>query len=229
MINLKTAKASIAINVPGVEKSNRYFSFYLKKNISNERDTYLTFPKRIFVVSGSINSFSDFCKLLANNKVIDRYLNWKFDDGHLVILGNCLGQVNEMIEWCWFIYSLEEQALQKGGYIHLVGGGKVLANLNSDWRYMHPKYAQKKPGSKKSVSALFHGNSEIWRWLSSKNDVEKIGPFLFVAGGISPALNAFSCNISQINAIARSLRENRARYNDSAIKQNFNSDDSPDK
>jgi hypothetical protein len=49
----------------------------------------------------------------------------------------------------------------------------------------------------------FNEDTELGRWLRTKNALEKIGDFLFCHGGISPELVRTKMNIATINRIAR--------------------------
>lgn len=195
-------KTKISLNVPGSNKQDQYFSFYLKQEIQTERTEYQQ-PKRMLVVSDSMTGFQNFCKLLFKHGVIDKFLNWVYGDGSVVILSNCVKYNDHLIEWLWFIYSLEESAGRQGGNVHFLVNNQVNVLLNDvNWRYIHPNYAVKKPGAKNPTNALYYGNSELWHWLSTKNCIIKIGVHLFVNSSNTLAeLNTLSCTLREVNQI----------------------------
>lgn len=199
------SKLSILISVPKPEGAERYFSVKLKDSIKNESSEF-AMPPKIFVISDINGNFRELCVLLIKQHIINRQLHWTFDDGHLVILGDCMDLNGLDLECLWLIYSLEEQAKKTGGYVHFLLGDNEIKNLNSGWNFSHPRYAI--PSSKHLLRgniALYDGNNELYRWLSSKNVALKIGDTLFVHGGISETLLHFNLSLTDINNISRQL------------------------
>lgn len=164
-------------------------------------------------------------RLLLVNNVIDKYLKWTFGDGHLVIVGDCFDRGRPVMECLWLIYSLEDKARKAGGFVHFILGNNEIMNMNGDWRYVHPKYAY---SSDIPYTALYAGSTELWRWLSKKNIVEKIGDILFVHAGISFEILKSNLTISEINEAVRPFY-NKANYefHDPLLNTVFDSDNSP--
>lgn len=90
---------------------------------------------------------------------------------------------------------------------------------------MHPKYAET---PKIPYTALYSGNIELWRWLCTKNIMEKIGDTLFVHGGIAAELLQWEYSVAEVNGLSRPFY-NRAHetHNDPFLHTIFNSDNSP--
>ena len=220
------ANPKIALSTPG-SISGPYFSLHLKPAMRNEIAEYDQ-PDKLFVVADIEGNFQAFSKILIKNGIIDKYYKWVFGDGHLVIVGDCFDRGEQVIECLWLIYSLEEKAKMKGGYVHFILGNHEIMNMNGDWRYVHPKYAEKRPNSKNPATALYYGNSELWYWLCTKNIVERIGNTLFVHGGISLELLKLNLTTAEINNISRPYytRANE-QFTDPALSIIFNSDNSP--
>lgn len=189
----------ISVLIPGTNDIPRYFSFKLKKEMYNERCEHLR-PGKMVAISDVAGNFQVLCKLLRNTKVIDENFHWIFGDNHLVIIGDCFSQDKEFMECLWLIYSLEEKAKREGGYVHFVLGNHEIMNFNGDWRHLHPRYAKRKSGSS---TALYDGNNELWRWLCTKNVIEKVGDILFVHAGIANELLQLGLSVSQINSLAK--------------------------
>jgi len=182
----------------------------------------------MLVISDIEGNFQPFCMHLIKARIIDKYLEWTFGNGHLVIVGDCFDRGEQVIECLWLIYSLEEKAKKQGGHVHFILGNHEIMNLNSDWRYIHPKYAVKKAASTTPAAALYDGNTELWRWLQTKNIIEKIGDVLFVHGGVSEELLKLNLSVSEINNIARPYYKQAIElFTDSVLHTIFNSDDSP--
>lgn len=189
--------AEIFLSLPGSKESEKYFSIRLKQELINEPSIYLNSDK-ILAISDIEGNFSSLCKLLMRNGVINKRLNWTFDTGQLVIVGDCFDRGDQVMECLWLIYMLEEKSKKKGGKVHFILGNHEIMNMNGDWRYVHPRYAEKTKSSTPHT-ALYHGNSELWRWLRTKNVIEKIGDTLFVHAGISPDLLKFKLSVEEIN------------------------------
>lgn len=220
-------KIKIALRVPSTHHDDRFFSFRLKQEMHNEPSEFQQ-PRRIFVISDIEGNFKSFCTLLIKCGVVNKYLKWIFNDGHLVIVGDCLDRGEHVIECLWLIYSLEEQARRKGGYVHFILGNHEIMNLNGDWRYVHPKYATTASSAASPITALYYGNSELWCWLCTKNIIEKIGSILFVHGGIPPLLNELPFSISDINKLAqRHYTVSEQSFTNPLLSIIFNSQDSP--
>jgi hypothetical protein len=101
------------------------------------------------------------------------------------------------------MYSLEEKAESAGGYVHFILGNHEIMNMNGDHRYVHEKYKRSARILHKNITQLYNENSELGKWLRTKNVVEKIGDILFVHGGISPEVNRLPLSIEQINNLVR--------------------------
>ena len=122
--------------------------------------------------------------MLINNGIINAKYQWTFEDGRLVVLGNCFEEKNP--ECLWLVYSLEEKAEKCGGRVHFIPGKKELENLNGNWSVKHPRYAIRSSKYSGRVCVLYDGNGELYRWLRTKNLAEVIGDYLFTHGTVMP-------------------------------------------
>jgi hypothetical protein len=109
----------------------------------------------------------------------------------------------QVAECLWLIYFLEDKAKTAGGYVHFLLGNHEIMNLNNDLRYMKDKYRNNSRLLGVDYISLYGENSELGRWLRTKNIMERIGDMLFVHGGISPVINRLPLSIKQLNEIAR--------------------------
>jgi hypothetical protein len=198
----------IALWEPGISDNKRYFSVGLRSNLMIEPPEYST-KSKIFVVSGIGSNFFALKKLLVENGVIDTKCRWVFEQGHLVVLGSVL-QKKELVSEClWLIYSLEERARKSGGYVHFILSYADVNHMNGDWRYLHPNYAEKMKSTSHPPAALFGANSELYRWLKTKNIIEKIGGSLFIHESVLPLVN-ISVSLYDVNSKIR-LHFNNSR------------------
>lgn len=221
-------KVRITLQAPYTNKAGRFFSVHLKRELNNEPAKY-SLPRRTLVISGLEGDFRTLCKILSKCRVINKYLQWTFGEGHLVILGNCFDKDERLVEYLWFVYSLEEKARKSGGYVHFILGKNEILNLNGGWRHEHPRYAKGDVSSGIAATALYDANNEIWRWLQTKNIVEKIGSYLFVHGGIAHAVLQLNLSVTRLNRLVRGHYSDVGIEipEDPALHMLFNSEQSP--
>lgn len=187
----------VATDEPG-----KFFSVRLRSQIAPEKPEH-PMPDKMFVVSDLEGNFAAFRKLLQAGGVIDASYRWTYGNGRLVLVGDFVDRGDQVTELLWLIYSLEDQARSQGGYVHYILGNHEIMNLSGDLRYLHPKYAQAAALMQTGFTQLYGEQSELGRWLRSKNVVEKIGDLLFVHAGISPSLNQLGLPVTRINKMMR--------------------------
>ena len=178
------------------------FTVSLKKHLRPEKTVYKE-PSKMFVVSDLEGEYEQFKGLLQAAGVIDEKFHWTYDKGHLVVIGDVFDRGAQVTECLWLLYHLEDQAKDKGGYVHYVLGNHELMNLNGDYRYLNPKYPELARQAGVGYAAFYSGQTELGRWLRTKNVVEKIGDHLFVHGGISQYMNRWAPPIDSINLLAQ--------------------------
>ncbi|MBC7874524.1 MAG: metallophosphoesterase, partial [Ferruginibacter sp.] len=194
-------KGDISLTVL-TDEPGKPFTVKLKSQLQNE-ETEFPDVKKQFIVSDIEGNFRAFRKLLQANKIIDENLNWTFGDGHLALTGDFVDRGEQQTEVLWLIYSLEEKAKAAGGYVHYVLGNHEIMNMNGDLRYLHQKYKDHAVLLNEKFVALYGENSELGRWLRTKNVLEKVGDILFCHGGISQAVNRMNFPTSKINRLVR--------------------------
>jgi Calcineurin-like phosphoesterase len=194
-------KANTSVRV-ATDEPGEIFTVPLQNNLENEKAEF-TDVKKVFIISDIEGNFRAFRKLLMGNGIIDKQYNWTFGNGHLVLTGDFFDRGDHVTEVLWLIYSLEAKAKAAGGYVHFVLGNHEIMNMSNDFRYVHPKYMENARLLNEPYAALFAENSELGRWLRTKNIVEKVGDILFAHGGISAELNSMDIATSKINKLAR--------------------------
>jgi hypothetical protein len=211
-------KGGLSLTV-ATDEPGKTFSVKLKDNLQVEKSEYKKISKQV-VISDIEGNFGAFRKLLQNAGVIDAGYNWTFGDGHLVLTGDFFDRGDRVTEVLWLIYSLEDKAKAAGGYVHFVLGNHEIMNLSGDLRYLHPKYVQDTALLKENyVGSLYGENSELGRWLRTKNIVEKVGSILFMHGGISAEMNIIDISLNKINELARPYYpDSTYRYTDPKIE-----------
>jgi|CXWL01.1.fsa_nt_gi hypothetical protein len=195
------------------DEPGKTFTVKLKHELQNEKTEFSKVSKQ-FVVSDIEGNFRAFRKLLQANNVIDTNFNWIFGNGHLVLTGDFVDRGNQQTEVLWLIYSLEEKAKAAGGYVHYVLGNHEIMNMSGDLRYLNPKYTGSAGLLNETFVSLYGENSEMGRWLRTKNVIEKVGDILFCHAGISAAVNRMDLTVSKINKLVRPYyHDNTFEYN----------------
>ena len=197
MAERKKIILTVQTDIPG-----KTFQVALKDKLANEKSEYKKASRQL-VISDIEGNFDAFRKLLLAGKVIDEKFEWTFGDGHLVLAGDFFDRGDQVTEVLWLIYMLEDKAKKAGGYVHFVLGNHEIMNMSADLRYVHPKYMENAGLMKEDYNNLFSINSELGRWLRTKNVVERIGGILYTHGGISRQVNNIEWQMQDINSIAR--------------------------
>lgn len=206
-------KAGLSLTV-ATDEPDKKFTVQLKKELNNEKNEFSKVNK-LFVLSDIEGNFGAFRKLLQANKVVDENYNWTFGDGHLVLTGDFFDRGNQQTEVLWLIYSLEEKAKDAGGHVHFILGNHEIMNMNGDLRYLHGKYLENSGLINEDYLVLYGEQSELGRWLRTKNIVEKIGNILFAHGGISAEVNSLDIPVSKINKLSRPYYQDTTyKFND---------------
>lgn len=179
------------------------FFFGLKDSIVLSNPILAQTPKKMLVLSDIEGNFKAMKTMLLGAKVIDEQFHWIYGKGHLVLLGDYFDRGQQVTECLWLAYKLEQEAQQAGGAVHFILGNHEIMNMAGDWRYVPQKYFDNADLMEEPYAGWYDNDSELGRWLRSKNTIEKIGPFLFCHGGISPEMVQSRLGIEDINRIAR--------------------------
>ncbi|HVT84271.1 MAG TPA: metallophosphoesterase [Chitinophagaceae bacterium] len=206
-------KANVVLHI-NTDEAKKTFSVALKAKLSKEKAEYKK-ASRLFILSDIEGNFTAFRKLLQGNGVINENYDWTFGNGELVLVGDFFDRGSQVTEVLWLIYSLEDKAKTAGGYVHFVLGNHEIMNMSNDLRYLNEKYLKTISALKEQYMNLYGENSELGRWLRTKNVIERVGDMLFIHGGISSEMNNVNLTIAQINDLARPF------YADTSYKYPF--------
>jgi len=199
-------------DIPG-----KTFSVQLKQKLSEEKSEYKGI-KKMLVLSDIEGNFEAFRKLLQGNQVIDENFNWTFGKDHLVLVGDFVDRGVMVTEVLWLIYSLEEKAKAAGGYVHYILGNHEIMNMANELDYVQERYIQHAQLMNTPYMELFGANSEIGRWLATKNVMERVGNTLFTHGGVSGYLNNLNISLKEVNEITRPFyTDTTYRYKDERL------------
>ena len=165
---------------------------------------------KIIAIGDIHGSFNSFINLLLEFEVIDGDLHWNWGDGHLVITGDILDRGPGVNEALWFVHQLEKEARQDGGWVHFLLGNHEVMVLRGDDRYVNRKYTRVVSRKLKiKVSDLYGPETELGRWLRTKNVIEKINNIIFVHAGMSPELLQREYTIRMVNERIRNSLDAR--------------------
>ena len=204
------SKDKVEVNVAIEGKPALDFKVKLKKELINEPSIAKGTDKMLFV-SDIEGEFTGFRALLITNKVIDEHYNWIYGNGKLIICGDLFDRGARVTEVLWLLYKLEQDAVKHGGYVHTILGNHDIMNLSGDLRYVHPRYKELATIMGLNYMELFANDTELGRWLRSKNIIEKIGDNLCAHAGIAPQINKLKMPVEVINEKCRPYLD-KARY-----------------
>ncbi|NRA11260.1 MAG: metallophosphoesterase, partial [Crocinitomicaceae bacterium] len=193
---------------------NTSFTFPLKTQITTEPSEYLTTPSKFLTISDFDGHIEGLTMVLTGEGVIDDNFNWTYGNGHLIISGDLFDRGFHVTECMWLLYKLESEAEAAGGKMHLIIGNHEMFNMTDDWRYVEVKYFDNAHLMGKRMPELYDPNTELGRWLRSKNIIERIGDYAFTHGGISPEVSALNLTYDQINNFGRMEMNGTCTSND---------------
>lgn len=222
----KFNKDSILVFTDNKDKDEFYVS--LKTQHTIPKTTY-DLPKKMIVISDIEGNYDTFAGFLYANNLIDENKNWIYGDGHLVLVGDFVDRGKNVTQVLWLIYKLEQQAKKQHGVVHFILGNHEILNFNGDYRYNRKKYIKAAKeisqikDAKEALKYLYSVNSELGKWITTKNIVEKIGDYLFVHAGLSPEILEYKLSLNAINNIARFNFRDEKISEDKTIKFLFSS------
>lgn len=158
----------------------------------------------IIAISDLEGNFAAFRDFLHANKVIDEQLNWTFNQGHLVLVGDIVDRGASTTQLLWLIYKLEQDAKRSGGKVHFIVGNHEIKNMQGNFRSAADKYLPISGILGKQQHELFGRNALLGKWLESKNVMERINGNVFVHGGLHPDIGQLNLGIEEINDLVRS-------------------------
>jgi Calcineurin-like phosphoesterase len=174
------------------------FNVKLQPELSIEDSEY-PLPSKFLAISDIEGNLEAFTMLLKDAGVMDNKFDWTFGDGHLFFVGDMFDRGKNVTECLWLLYKLEYQAKEQGGKIHFILGNHDIMNLIFDFRYVAQKYITNSELLGETLESVYARDTELGRWLRTKNVIEKAGSFIFVHAGLSPELNELNLTYDEIN------------------------------
>lgn len=196
---LESSKADIVLNVIPQNHADWTFTVKLRQKIENDVVSYAA-PSKTLFLSDIEGEFANFRQMLLAAKVIDEHYNWTFGDGSLVIAGDLFDHGKDVVPELWLLYKLEDESKASGGSVDVVLGNHDIMNLSGDHRYTDMRYFKNAWLLHTDCTGLFSADTELGRWLRSKNIIERIGDVLVMHGRMSPVINQMQISLEQLNA-----------------------------
>lgn len=175
------------------------FSVNLRDTLTIEPCILKKTPKKVLFLSDVEGEFAALRSLLLANGVIDSKYNWTFGKGRVVLCGDLFDRGDDVTEVLWLLYKLEQDAKKKGGYVHTILGNHDIMNMSGDVRYVDQKYFDVAKVMNIDYMKFYDTNTELGRWLRTKNTVEKVGDNLCAHAGVAPQINTMNMTLQEIN------------------------------
>lgn len=181
--------------------------YTLLRDIQPEPSIYEDVDKILALgdIHGHYTSLVNYLKAM---EVIDDSLHWIWGDGHLILLGDVFDRGNEVTESLWLIYQLGLQAKKSGGRVHMLLGNHEVMVMVNDTRYLNRKYALFSNYFQRDYARFYDKNSELGRWLRTRNTVIRINDYIFSHAGISPKVFKRRLSIPTINQLLQDYLAN---------------------
>lgn len=104
--------------------------------VASADDYSFSTKDNIYVVGDIHGAYNEFVTTLKTAKLVDENLNWIGGTSHLVSLGDLLDRGPNSRAVIDLLRTLQEQAGEVGGFVHVVLGNHEIMNLQGDWRYL---------------------------------------------------------------------------------------------
>ncbi len=155
------------------------------------------------VISDIHGDFYNYVTLLKNADVISDDYTWTFGKNNLVINGDIFDRGVDVTAVLWLTYKLDADSRKAGGSVIFNFGNHEDMVLNGDLRYVDEKYDMFSKRIGVDLTEFFSIDTELGRWLRTKNVMTTIGDILYVHGGISTEVVKSGLKPQKINEIMR--------------------------
>lgn len=154
---------------------------------------------KVFVMSDPHGRLDCVISLLQGNGIIDKDYRWNFGNNHLVIIGDIFDRGKDVPQIFWLFYKLEEEAAKAGGHVSFMLGNHEPMVLANDLRYTKGKYKLLAEKLNMAYPELFAPNTELGKWLGTRNTMQTIGNDLYVHAGLGKLFYEHQLSISTVN------------------------------
>ena len=157
--------------------------------------------QKMLIISDPHGNWECFASVLRAGGVIDAQYDWAFGPNKLVIIGDVFDRGKDVIPIFWLIYKLEAEAAAAGGEVVFVLGNHEALVLGDDLRYTQKKYLRLAELTGTTYPRLVGPDTELGRWLATRNTMQVIGDKLFVHAGLGAGFDALGLSIPEVNEL----------------------------
>ena len=176
-----------------------------KVKLFKYKDSPSTYKQRrkTVVISDIHGDFFNYVTLLKNADVISDNYTWIFGKNNLVINGDIFDRGVDVTAVLWLTYKLDAESRKAGGNVIFNFGNHEDMFLTGDFRYVNEKYDLFSKRIGIDLTEFYSRDTELGRWLRTKNVMTTIGDILYVHGGISTEVIKSGLKPQKINEIMR--------------------------
>lgn len=156
-------------------------------------------PKKLLVLSDPHGDLHSLVSLLRANGVIGKRLEWRYGKNRLMVIGDVFDRGPDVTQILWLLYKLEAEADETGGSVSFLLGNHEPMVLSNDLRYTDEKYKTLADTLGIEYALLFGPDTELGRWLGTRNTIQVIGTNLFVHAGAGQAFYELNPDIPLVN------------------------------
>jgi hypothetical protein len=162
-------------------------------------------PEKLLAISDVEGEYDHMLRFLQANGVVDKSGGWAFGKGHLVCVGDMVDRGQQVTETLWLMYRLSAEARAAGGHLHYVLGNHEAMVMGGDIRYTAQKYKDTAKLFGLPCEGLLGADTELGRWLRSRNALVRVGDLLFVHAGVSASVASQKVDLQELNARIRTV------------------------
>lgn len=193
----------------------RQFPFDVRLHPVKRPDWKYRQPEKVFVMSDPHGKLDCVISLLQGNGIIDKNYNWSFGNNHLMVIGDIFDRGKDVPQIFWLFYKLEDEAAKAGGTVSFLLGNHEPLVLANDLRYTKDKYKVLAQKLNMNYPELFGPDTELGKWLGTRNTMQVIGRDLYVHAGLGKNFYDRNLSIPTVNeemskALFMNKKERRA-------------------
>lgn len=155
--------------------------------------------EKILVLSDPHGDWKSFAAILKTWKVVDAEYRWTFGKNQLVVIGDVFDRGKDVLPIYWLLYKLEKEAADAGGQLVFLLGNHETMVLGGDLRYTKKKYLRLADTLEMPYREMWNRQTELGRWLATRNTMQLLGDNLFVHAGLSLGLAQKNLTVPEVN------------------------------
>lgn len=157
--------------------------------------------EKMLILSDPHANWECFSSILKEWKVVDEDYRWTFGKNQLVVIGDVFDRGKDVLPIFWLLYKLEKEAADAGGQLVFLLGNHEGMVLAGDLRYVKDKYLHLADTLGIPYQQLWNKQTELGRWLATRNTMQLIDDNLFVHAGLSLQFLDKNKSIPEVNKI----------------------------